>query len=276
MSIVVQINGVNQTIPTQGDQDWANYTTTTLIALAQAVFPKAGGTFILTGNINFGPNFGLIAKFFSSSSTNTASGGTIKLANTDTVNWRNAANSGDDVLSVNTSDQLVFNGTLLPQVANPSATYGVNLTGANGTAATSLRTDVVLKLDPSISPTWTGEHTFNEATVMEDNLTVNATVTCNILDTSSDITLKKNVSKIYKPLDKLQELNGVTFQWISDNIESVGLIAQDVEKVFPELVSNTTGTKHLNYNGIIGLLVEAVKTLHDEVELLKCGLRNGD
>lgn len=45
--------------------------------------------------------------------------------------------------------------------ANPSATFGVNLVGANGSASTFLRSDAVLKLDQSISPTWSGDHAFN-------------------------------------------------------------------------------------------------------------------
>ena len=47
--------------------------------------------------------------------------------------------------------------------ANPSATYGVNLAGANGAAASFLRSDAVLKLDQSIAPTWTGTHLFSAA-----------------------------------------------------------------------------------------------------------------
>jgi hypothetical protein len=63
-------------------------------------------------------------------------------------------------------------------------------------------------------------------------------------------------------------LNGVTFNWIKNNRPSVGVIAQDVEKVFPELV-NSSDPKTVNYDGLIGLLIEAVKELSEEVEELK-------
>jgi hypothetical protein len=63
-------------------------------------------------------------------------------------------------------------------------------------------------------------------------------------------------------------LNGVTFNWIDNNRPSVGVIAQDVEKVFPELV-NQTDPKSVNYDGLIGLLIEAVKELKIKVEILE-------
>ena len=51
-----------------------------------------------------------------------------------------------------------------------------------------------------------------------------------------------------------------------------GLIAQDVEAVLPEAVSEQDGHLTLNYNGTIGLLVEAIKELKDEVDYLKAQL----
>ena len=51
-----------------------------------------------------------------------------------------------------------------------------------------------------------------------------------------------------------------------------GLIAQDVEAVLPEAVAEKDGHLTLNYNGTIGLLVEAIKELKDEVDYLKAQL----
>lgn len=209
MSIVVQINGINQTIPTQGDQGWGNYTTTTLIALAQSVFPKNGGNFFLGGAVNFGQLYGLISLYFTSASVNPATSGVVRLANTDTVSWRSFDNTANISLSVDTTNNLNW-------------------------------------------PTQINANEFNSA---------------------SDKTIKKNITNITSPLEKIHELNGVTFQWHDDS-KSVGLIAQDVEKIFPELIKDNNGIKHLNYLGIIGLLVEAVKELHLEVELLKNGFES--
>ena len=95
---------------------------------------------------------------------------------------------------------------------------------------------------------------------------------------SSDIALKENINVIPNALDKISQLKGVSFDWKrKDRGSSVGLIAQDVEKVLPELVKETTALggndshKNLNYNGIIGLLVESIKELKEEITELKNG-----
>ena len=52
-------------------------------------------------------------------------------------------------------------------------------------------------------------------------------------------------------------------------LPSVGVVAQEIEQVLPELVTETDGTKTVNYNGLVGVLIEAVKELQTEVEELK-------
>ena len=49
----------------------------------------------------------------------------------------------------------------------------------------------------------------------------------------------------------------------------MGLVAQDVEKVFPELVRGEEGNKSLNYMGLTGALIEAIKELSAKVEALE-------
>ena len=64
-------------------------------------------------------------------------------------------------------------------------------------------------------------------------------------------------------IEIIQALNGVRFDWKSNKVPSAGLLAQDVEKVMPELVHTNpeSGEKSLNYSGVIAVLVEAVKYL---------------
>ena len=77
----------------------------------------------------------------------------------------------------------------------------------------------------------------------------------------------------------MTQLEGVSFDWKrKDKGSSLGLIAQNVEQVLPELVSevptfgDTNSThKTLNYNGIVGLLVESIKELKEELSELKNG-----
>lgn len=86
----------------------------------------------------------------------------------------------------------------------------------------------------------------------------------------SDKKLKENLEIIDNPLDKISKLSGYTYDRIDqDNRRSVGLIAQDVQKVLPEAVTETDGTLGVNYNGVTAALVEAVKALQKEVEELR-------
>jgi len=87
------------------------------------------------------------------------------------------------------------------------------------------------------------------------------------LSEGSDRRLKEDIEPLNNTLENLKQLNGVSFRWKdNENMgtdKHLGLIAQDVEKVYPELVGENEGYKTLNYNGIIPVLVEAVKELHE-------------
>jgi hypothetical protein len=97
--------------------------------------------------------------------------------------------------------------------------------------------------------------------------------------TISDERLKENVVKIGGALDKISNLNGYTFNYKADGKVSAGVIAQEVEKVLPEAVSeselglhtNDDGQEYkvVNYDALHGLLIEAIKELKAEVEDLK-------
>ena len=76
-------------------------------------------------------------------------------------------------------------------------------------------------------------------------------------------------------LAKVNKLNGVTYNIIPSDDRSAGLIAQDVQLVLEEAVKYNAdhNTLSLNYNGVVGLLVEAVKTLTDRVIELESKLK---
>ena len=99
-------------------------------------------------------------------------------------------------------------------------------------------------------------------------LTVNGTVAATDFNSTSDITLKDNVSIIDNALEMINNLEGISWNWKDSGKASLGVSAQNVETVAPELV--TTGDhKAVNYNGLVGVLIEAVKSLSAEVETLK-------
>ena len=93
---------------------------------------------------------------------------------------------------------------------------------------------------------------------------------------TSDIRLKENIATIENPLDKVLKLRGVTFNYKEDGSKSTGLIAQELEKVLPEVVYETEDINDpenkflaVRYGNVVGLLVEAIKELKAEIEELK-------
>ena len=92
---------------------------------------------------------------------------------------------------------------------------------------------------------------------------------------SSDEKLKTNLVKIDSALNKVTQISGYHFEW-KDMDEAphqgkdIGVIAQEIEKVLPEIVSERdTGYKAVNYQKLTALLIEAVKELKEEIDELK-------
>ena len=98
--------------------------------------------------------------------------------------------------------------------------------------------------------------------------------------TISDERLKTDIVKIDSALDRVDQINGYTFTYTADGKKSAGVIAQEVEKVLPSAITestlplkmgedDTTEYKTVQYDQLIGLLVEAVKELKAQVAELK-------
>lgn len=100
------------------------------------------------------------------------------------------------------------------------------------------------------------------------NITSTGNVTAVAFILSSDKNLKKNIKIIENPLDKIYALNWYTFDWKKDWTHSVGLIAQEVEKVFPELVkvNKDTWMKWVEYQNMVALLIEWIKELWNRID----------
>ena len=93
--------------------------------------------------------------------------------------------------------------------------------------------------------------------------------------TLSDINLKKNIESIKNPIDKINQINGVTYTWKDSDKNAAGLIAQEVESILPQSVIKRTdfhGEEQLalDYNAVVGLLVEAVKDLDNRLKNCNC------
>ncbi len=87
---------------------------------------------------------------------------------------------------------------------------------------------------------------------------------------NSDLNLKENLVEIKDALEKCKTLKGYTYNFKdTPNARHSGLIAQDIQKVLPESVSENGEKLVVDYNGVVALLVEAVKELSTKVENLE-------
>ena len=91
---------------------------------------------------------------------------------------------------------------------------------------------------------------------------------------SSDENLKKDITIVSDAVTKVEALKGVTFKWKKNDADSAGVIAQDVEKVLPEVVKTVNDMegnefKAVNYAGLTSILIEAVKDLSARIKVLE-------
>lgn len=111
-------------------------------------------------------------------------------------------------------------------------------------------------------------------TVPSTALQVAGTITCVDVNSTSDINLKENIHSIDDPLGKVMQINGVGFRWKDTKEDAIGVIAQDIEEVIPELVKNNDHIKTVNYNGLIGVLIEAIKEQQRQILELKAQIND--
>jgi hypothetical protein len=126
-----------------------------------------------------------------------------------------------------------------------------------------------------------GSVNFRNDLLVTGSIVVIGDVDASSFNTTSDKLLKTNLERIEGALDKIEQLNGYTFDWIGDysydKTRQIGMIANEVHAVQPELTSNRTIMLNdkqeeillLDYSKVTVLLIEAVKELSDKVKKLE-------
>lgn len=192
----------------------------------------------------------------------------------------NVSNGGTGAGTFTTNSVLLGNGTSALQTVAPGTSGNILVSngttwvsqapsgsGATITDDTTTNTPQYLGMARVTSGSWTAAYTASSKLYFNPST---GTLSSTVFNSLSDEKAKENISNISNALTIVSGLNGVQFTWKDSGSKSAGLIAQDVEKYLPELVSeNENGIKSLNYDGVIGVLVEAIKELKAEVELLK-------
>jgi hypothetical protein len=102
--------------------------------------------------------------------------------------------------------------------------------------------------------------------------TVGNAVFRNNVTAYSDARLKTNVETITNALDTVSKMRGVTYERIDSGTKGVGVIAQEMKEVLPEVVMDASSEDEfmsVSYGNIVGVLIEAIKELKAEIEELK-------
>jgi hypothetical protein len=111
--------------------------------------------------------------------------------------------------------------------------------------------------------THVSESAINAAVVSTDKLKFDAVtgqLSATNFNSTSDVKKKTNVKTIEGALDLVMSMRGVEFNWIDTGLPGIGVIAQEVESVIPQIVStDANGDKSVAYGNIIGILIEAIK-----------------
>ena len=156
-----------------------------------------------------------------------------------------------------------------------TATLATNATNAtNATTATNATNVTVAaeSTDTTCFPLFATSATGDQAPKSSTNLTFDASagrLSATFLNSLSDEKLKKDISTIDNAVDKVMQLRGVDYTWKQSEEKSKGVIAQELQKVLPELVSESDDRLSVNYNGIIGVLIEAIKEQQKQIDELK-------
>jgi hypothetical protein len=109
---------------------------------------------------------------------------------------------------------------------------------------------------------------FTAGTITVTNLTASQTIQAQDFNSTSDNRVKENIKTVENSLEIIKSLRGVSFDWKETGKSSYGVIAQELQEVLPELVKNGE-VKSVNYNGLIGVLIEGMKSQQEQINRLE-------
>jgi hypothetical protein len=191
LSTTKTFNNSTYSIPANREsRGWGTSLSAFLIDVADNALSKAGGNFTLAADVNFGATYGLTVKYLKSYSNNVAAAGVIRLANADTISWRNNANGADIALTTSASDRLTYGGVNVPTISSTDTLTNKTLSGntatnlISGSGTLTLNTTGTVTV-PNATDTLVGKATTDVLT----NKTLSGNTATNLISGSGTLTL---------------------------------------------------------------------------------------
>jgi hypothetical protein len=224
--------------------------------------------------------------------------GLMSLSNHSTVTPNYVLTSTISSTVANVNSNLSFNGTTLSVSGNVVSTGAITapttVNTINGLVISSGNVSGMGTLSCGAITAPTSTNTINGLVISSGNVSGMGTLSCGAITAptttntinsliinagtctgvdfiaTSDQRTKTNITTISNALDIVKELRGVYFTRIGQTKQTVGVIAQEVESVLPEVVhTDSEGLKSVSYGNMVGVLIEAVKTLSERLEKIE-------
>lgn len=200
----------------------------------------------------------------------------------DGGNWTTStltvARNGSTIENIN-QDLIMDVGSIRTEFVYDGTTWQVYASVTGGIGGATIVNDTTTNVTQYISMTRTVVGDLETTYVSDSKLYFNpSTGVLNAVDFNalSDLSIKENVETIVEPFDILKNIDPVSFNWKDSQRKSYGVIAQEIEKVLPEIVSTNedTGLKSVSYIQLIPFLVAVVKQQQEQINMIQSKLGN--
>ena len=177
-----------------------------------------------------------------------------------------------EVLISDASGNLTFDDINLPvsnQTADTAAYYPLMNTATSGDITSLSVSSSKLSFQPSSGTLTVTDISATDITCTD--ITASGDLEAGTITETSSRALKTDINPISNAIDTISALDGVSYTRISSGRREAGLIAEEVEKVLPELVDSKGEYKSISYSRLTAYLIEAVKSLKTELDTVKNG-----
>ena len=147
-------------------------------------------------------------------------------------------------------------------VYNNGGTYGINISGTAAAATTATTATTATNVSGGSVSATSGSFSFGLS--VTGNITASGNVTA-----YSDAKIKKNVVTINDALNKVKAMRGVLYTNINTEVDGIGVIAQEMLEICPQVVQDNNGMLSVAYGNLVGVLIEAIKELSGKVAALE-------